>query len=113
MATFTYKPDYSASKQIKPRVTKFQFGDGYEQRQADGLNNKLQEWSVTFKRNNTDMDAIDAFLLARGAVEAFNWTTPKDYAGVFICDDWNNTIEDVGWQSITCTFREVPETAAA
>lgn len=113
MATFTYTPDWNASKKMKPRVNKLQFGDGYEVRQADGLNTKLEAWDLMFKRNTVDAEAIDAFLTARGGVESFNWTNPNGVASVYVCDEWTTTYNDVGWSTVSATFREVPEVASA
>jgi len=109
MATLNYLPDYSAQLTMKPRVNKMQFGDGYEQRQSDGLNTKLQSWSVKFKRNTVEAQAINDFLTNLGGVDAFNWTTPDEYAATFVCEDWGKTTDDAGWETVSATFREVPE----
>jgi len=112
MATLTLSPDYSASKTLKPKVIVHKFADGYEVRRADGINNKLKEWNLTFRRDRATIDTLDTFLTARGAVEAFNWTDPHGYAGVWVCDEYTEVFDEIDWGTITCTFREVPEVAA-
>lgn len=109
METFTNQPDYSAQKKLTPRVRKAQFGDGYEQRVADGLNSKLQMWSVTFKRATDEAEAIYDFLEERGAVEAFAWTSPDGYTAAWLCDEHTLTRDNYGWSTVGATFREVPE----
>lgn len=109
MTTFTYQPDYSASKTMKPKVDKIQFGDGYSERYSSGLNTKLESWSVTFKRSPSTVIAIDNFLTARGAVEAFNWTTPLGRAATFVCEEWSVSYDSPGWSTLQATFNEVPE----
>lgn len=113
MATFTYKPDYAARKQMRPRVKKFQFGDGYQQRSTDGLNTKLEKWSVQFKRIPDTIDDIDDFLFNAGGVEAFNWETPEGVTKTFTCGEWEVTEDSPGWKTLTAMFEEVPEIVSA
>ncbi|EFM8663876.1 phage minor tail protein L [Escherichia coli] len=42
--TFNWYPDYESEKSVKPNVTVLNFGDDYEQRQAQGLNRIKEEW---------------------------------------------------------------------
>jgi phage-related protein len=108
MASFTWIPSIGAALSIKPSVHKVAFGDGYEQRMAFGLNTKPEIWSVEFHgRTTTDASAIDGFLRARGAVEAFDWTTPSGLIGKFVCEDWSRTIEEPNIEHIKATFRQV------
>jgi phage-related protein len=111
MATFTALPDYSVSIDLVPKVLKAQFGDGYEQRLPDGLNNMLEQWSCTFKRNTDEAKAIYNFLKVRQGVESFNWTTPDEVTKVFVCDKVARTVDECGWQTVNAVLREVPEVA--
>jgi len=111
MSTFNFSPDYSASKALKQRIIKHQFGDGYEVRRSSGLNSRLKEWSLTFRRDKDTVTAIDTFLTSRGGVESFNWTDPNGYAAVWVCEEHSEVFDEIDWHTITCTFREVPETA--
>lgn len=109
MPTFTWKADYGASKSVAPAVKTIKFGDGYEQRQASGINRKPRKFSLTFKREIAEADAIDTFLSARGAVEAFSYTHPGQSAGVFVCREWSRVSDSVSTDQVTATFEEVFE----
>lgn len=113
MATFTWGPDWSAQKKRAPRVTVVQYGDGYEQRSADGINTSPQEWSLTFKRDPDSVDDIDDFLHARNALQAFQWTTPKGDTIVVKCEEWTTAYDSPGWYVLTATFKQVFEVVSA
>jgi phage-related protein len=110
MATFTYTPDFGASKASKPRVKVITFGDGYEQRLAYGINTNPQEWNLTFSnRNDSEAQAIDAFLTARNAVESFSWTPYGESPRNFVCREWSKVLNGYNRNTIEATFIEVFE----
>jgi phage-related protein len=111
MATFTFTPDYNPNKTIKPNVTTVQFGDGYEQRFAKGLNSQTQAWSLQFKQREEDeANNIEAFLIARGGIEAFDWTPPDSEDSIRVkCTDWQKSVEVGNRWTITTTFTQVYE----
>ena len=110
MATFTYTPSFEATESSKPRVRKFQAGDGYEQRVRFGLNTDPKEWSLTFaNRTDTERDDITAFLDARGGYESFDWTSPRGIAGKYVCEEWQVTLSNCNNNQIQATFRQVFE----
>lgn len=111
MADFIWVPDYSASMETTPKTSVVQFGDGYEQRQAYGLNTLRKSWSLTFNnRSDLEADAIEDFFEARQAVGSFTWRAPGDSEDKkWVCSSWRR--QEVGFEvsSISCTFREVFE----
>lgn len=108
MATFNYAYSPGPTKEVMPRVVQAKFGDGYEQRVADGINFKPRMWNVIFSgKSITDANNIDNFLLARGGVESFNWTPPRGAAGVFVCRKWTTSEDTHNSVTITATFEEV------
>jgi phage-related protein len=110
MAVFTFTPSFPATEASKPRVRKTQFGDGYEQRVAFGLNTNPKEWSLTFaERTDAERDAIETFFDARGGTESFDWTAPGGAAGKFVCEEWQNTLNSCNRNTLTATFRQVFE----
>ena len=110
MATFTYVPSFEATEVSKPRVRRFQAGDGYEQRIRFGLNTNPKEWQLVFSnRTDADRNAITDFLNARGGAENFDWTTPTGVAGKFVCEDWQVTLSNCNNNQIRATFRQVFE----
>ena len=63
MPTFTWAPQYGAANEVKPSVLTASFGDGYEQRTKNGINNLPRSWSLTFYNTPTDADSIEGFLI--------------------------------------------------
>lgn len=106
MSTFTEIPG-SASLQAKPRVRLVTFGDGYQQRVADGINNAPRSWQLSFTRPNAEADAIEAFFAARSGVEAFDWTPPYGAAGKWVAREWSASLIGPVAKTITATFEEV------
>jgi len=110
MATFTYTPSFTADLQEQPQIRTVQFGDGYEQRLAYGLNTQPKAWSLQFNnRDDAERDNILAFLRARGGVESFDWTDPNSYAGKWVCSEWRTSQVSCNFNNITVTFRQVFE----
>lgn len=110
MSTFTYVPSFEATESSKPRVRKFQAGDGYEQRIRFGLHTDPKEWTLTFaERSDTERDSILAFLEARAGAESFDWTPPRGTAGKYVCEEWQLTMRNYNFNTIQATFREVFE----
>lgn len=109
MLAFTWRATYDASRVITPTVKVIKFGDNYEQRQGVGINRQPRKYSLTFKRVTGEIDVIDAFLIARGAVEAFSYTHPGQAAGVFVCREWTRTNIAFGFDGLSATFEEVYE----
>ena len=75
MDIFDYAPSWNSKIQRKPKVLVADFGDGYTQRTANGINHNKEEWNLSFtKRKDTEADAIEAFLETQGGSTAFLWT---------------------------------------
>jgi phage-related protein len=104
----TYEPMQLLNE---PKVKAAKFGDGYEQRVADGINNDLQKWQITFsKRSAADVQEVYDFLKARGGWESFEWT-PRGEASPrnFVCRKWSRTFDNYDVvQGISFTLEEVP-----
>ncbi len=108
MATFTWTPSVGANLSMRPTVRRVAFGDGYEQRLAFGINTQPQVWSLEFRgRTGTEASAIDAFLRARGAVQAFDWTPPGGTAGKFVCEEWSRSVDEPNVETVRVTFKQV------
>jgi phage-related protein len=111
MSAFTWMPDYEPREDSAPKASTTQFGDGYQQRQANGLNSDLKVWNLNFSvRDNAEAAAIKAFLEARAGVESFDWTPPLDTtARKFVCNKWSHTPVRFNNNTIAATFEEVAE----
>lgn len=112
MATFTWSPSYNFKKKSRSNVVEAQFDDGYSQRQQVGINAQAFDYSLSFNnRKQTEADAIDAFLTARGGSESFDWTPPSGTAGKYICRSgkWSSTRISATMWTITAEFEQVFE----
>jgi phage-related protein len=70
-------PDKAMTKQSTPRVLTAKFGDGYEQRIVDGINNLDENYSLTFRtRTKEEIDDIVSFLDTKAGVTKFTLTLP-------------------------------------
>ena|SRR5690242_20031765 len=107
MTTFTSEPSYGARRTNQPRILAAQFGDGYEQRAADGINTNPQVWDLTFaERSTSEADTITDFLEARGGTEAFDWTNPEGDAGKYVCKTWGRDITGPARFVVTAVFEQ-------
>jgi phage-related protein len=111
MDTFTYTPTWTTRGILKPRVLTAQYGDGYRQDAADGINNILEVWQLVFNPVGlTEAQAIADFVRNEAGYKKFNWTppTPSATPRVYICQniDWTHT--GGATMSLNVEFIEVP-----
>ncbi|AUT62880.1 phage tail protein [Paraburkholderia terrae] len=85
-----------ASYELEPRVILAQFGDGYAQRRAAGINTQDRVWSVSIRSATPDVaQDVLAFLEARNGVDAFSWTPPRGGSTqTVICPSWSFSYGD-------------------
>ncbi len=109
------KPDKSMTRSTKPKVLFAQFGDGYEQRLADGINTLEETFQVSFNtRTKEEIDDIVAFFENKAGVTAFTYTIPDsnnsgETAIKVVCSTWNKTWAYGDYYSATATFKRVYE----
>lgn len=106
MSTFTYVPTWGAQVKRKPRTRVAQFGDGYAQRTADGINTNPKIWTLRWTVPPATADLIEDFFDAANAVTPFDWTDLKDVAGQYICTDWDRSYDNYGFSTVNATFVE-------
>lgn len=95
------------SETAEPKTTVIKFGDGYEQRAPDGINNNLRSYSVTLKARREESHLIDDFLARHGAVKAFKWREPNKHRLITVkCPTWSTNVDHTV-TTITATFEEV------
>jgi phage-related protein len=110
--TFTppVNPSPDLGYEIEPRVLVAGFGDGYQQRAADGLNAMRRVYGDVSFENLTlaEADAITGFFAARAGVEAF-WWTPIDSgeAGKYRCTRWARRRRTAQAYVFTATLEQV------
>lgn len=117
---FLYKPstyavpDRQLSKAATRKTLVANFGDGYEQRIADGINSVKLKFSLTFNtRTIEEIDEIASYLESVLAVESFSYsfkdtTVAGDVKTVrVVCDSYNVTYNNDMFASLKADFRQV------
>jgi phage-related protein len=94
----------------KPEVSVLanDFGSGYVQSVADGLNNIRRVMTLTWETLvPTDFQALDSFLRARRGCEPFFWTPSDETTPIlWTCKEWDNAREMGGFYRFSATFRQ-------
>tara|TARA_B100000809_G_scaffold241794_1_gene265298 strand:+ start:32 stop:442 length:411 start_codon:yes stop_codon:yes gene_type:complete len=121
-ATIPVVPDKGLSRSSEPLVRSAKFGDGYEQRVADGLNSLKETFTLTFSnRSKTEADDINTFFNTNKGVTAFNFTFPDSNSSTndstgnavttikVVCSQWSQSYTDLRGSSISATFNRVYE----
>jgi phage-related protein len=109
------RPDKMMSASSTPKILKTNFGDGYEQRLAAGINNLEQDYSVGFSnRTKEEIDDIIAFFVSKGGVTNFTFTIPDsnnsgETAIKVVCDTWSQSYSYGDYYGCQATFRRVYE----
>ena len=81
--TFNWRPIGQPAGQATFRVLKAQFGDGYSQEVADGINNEVQSWPLQFVGTRAEVIAIRDFFRRHGGYKGFFWTPPMGEPGLY------------------------------
>ena len=112
MATFPIaNPIYNTRIDAKPNLRVLSFGDGFEQRLTEGLNQNPLSVNLVFELSQTDATTAINFLNARvddGA--SFDYTLPSESSTrKFVCTSFPRTIPFLNRVRLSCVFREVFE----
>ncbi|WP_234775011.1 phage tail protein [Paraburkholderia tropica] len=102
---FTWAPtvdSFSGDTTLRTRTA--QFGDGYAQKAADGINNRSTSFSLKFAGDASKLTAIYAFLDARGGATSFLWTPPLREQLLFTCEKYTEPVKDGNVYTMTATF---------
>lgn len=111
-------PDRTMQRKTKPKVYMASFGDGYEQRIAQGINPLNESYSVSFNtRTKAEIDDIVGYFDSLQGVTAFNFVIPDTNAAggatettiKVVCDDYSITYTNDDFYSCDATFRRVYE----
>jgi len=109
-------PDRGIQRQSNPRVLVARFGDGYEQRIADGINSVDEMFSLTFNnRSAAEVDDITGYFASLKGATSFTYTIPDDNAVggelaiKVVCQSYNQRYHHDGFYSVSATFKRVYE----
>jgi len=109
------RPDKTMSGSSSPNRFVANFGDGYQQRLAKGINNLQQTYNVSFQnRTKEDIDDITAFFTSKGGVTNFSFTIPdSNNSGEttikVICESWSQVYSYGDYYGCSATFTRVYE----
>ena len=112
MAAFPIaNPKYNYTITRQPAVNVLSFGDGFEQRLTEGLNQNPITLNLKFDLSQTDSTTAITFLNARitdGA--SFTFLVPNENVTKnFVCLSYNTAVPFLNRVTLTCSFREVFE----
>lgn len=108
MSAFIWVASYGANKNISPAVLTASFGEGYEQSAPDGINSIRRVWTVPFNnRPQSEIDAIEAFLISCAGSVPFDWTDPDGFTGRWKCPKWSRSPVAGTLGTLTATFNQV------
>jgi phage-related protein len=108
-ARFFWTPSYSSNANFNPRIKSVKLGDGYEVRNADGINNTLLEFELSFDNRSLDeYTSIMHFLVNQEGHKAFIYTPliPYNKQKLFVCRSWSGRSNFYENYSVTCKFEE-------
>jgi len=90
---FLWTPSYNNTIDNAPKTTVIKYGDGYESRIPNSINNNLINYNLSFDKINVDeLTAIEHFLTQRSSNESFIWVGRAPYVRNFrfIAREWTN-----------------------
>lgn len=102
--TFTWRTEREIDISGEYRVIEAQFGDGYKQTSANGINTKDAQYVVKVHARKEEAIKIMEFFDRHGGWKSFLWTPPLGKLGLFQCKDPKPKPEGGGLWSITGTF---------
>lgn len=102
---FTWCANKTSTGQSNAVVRRAQFGDGYAQSAADGINPIRRTWNVEFIGNKLRTQEIINFLDSHVG-ESFIWEVPFFGDGYFYCDTYNPAPNGQRLWTVTATFEQ-------
>ncbi|HHR6079075.1 TPA: phage tail protein [Providencia alcalifaciens] len=109
MEIFNWPIKPGMKTEFTPRIKAVRFGDGYEQRQPDGINHQLKKFNITLSlKPNTAEQALD-FLAKHGGVTSFLFQPEKSKQAIkVVCKKWSSDSSNIRL-NISAEFEEVPQ----
>ena len=102
------KFDRGFSREVEQRILTANFGDGYEQRVRDGINSKMETYSVTFSNRRWEEIALISSFLDVVTPRSFPIVLERETIKV-VCENYNVIMTQGDIQSIQTQLRRVYE----
>ena len=106
---FKWRAINDAKPEMTISETTAQFGDGYAQVVAKGINPVSERWPVTFRGSREEVLEIDAFF-RRNAGRPFQWLTPLGFDGWFKTRSFSPAWQGGAEWTISATFEQFHKT---
>jgi phage-related protein len=102
-----------ATRKRAQRIRQAQFGDGYSQEVADGINSTLDEWANVGwdSLSSTDLTTARAMLDAVGCIDYITWTPPGEATQKrfkVTKDGYTETHPSGALTSVSFNLRQIP-----
>lgn len=101
---FSWKTERDMDTTIEYTVIETQFGDGYKQVTADGINNKKETYGIRVHAKSDVAKAIMQFFNDHKGVKSFIWEPPLGSLGLYRCLDPKPSPQGGDLWLITGTF---------
>lgn len=102
--TFTWEVERGVDPTINYKVIEAQFGDGYKQTTADGINNKEEQYAIRTHAKTAVASEIMAFFDEHAGCKSFLWKPPLGQLSLFTCVDPKPVYQGGDLYVITATF---------
>jgi phage-related protein len=101
---------YESQNKAVPRIMIAKFGDGYEQRTPEWINNAPRQITIKVDQTRAIITQLVNFLASTQGSQAFLFTPPYDVQGTFVADQgWTVTEKGYDYAILECVLREVYE----
>lgn len=107
MAEFEWCPQVGTVGDVKFTRATAQFGDGYSQTVAFGINNRAQTWPLQFTGEGSYIAQIRDFLDAHYGAQSFTWVPPLGVEGRFRAEDYTLQAHGMDVYTLSVTFQQV------
>lgn len=101
---FKWRVEREMSPTIDYRVVETQFGDGYKQTSADGINIKNESYAVKINAYEKEAGEIMAFFDEHQGWKSFLWKPPLGQLALYTCVDPKPNPQGGGLFVINATF---------
>ncbi|WP_265497943.1 phage tail protein [Providencia rustigianii] len=90
-----------------PRIKSVRFGDGYEQRQPDGINHQLRKFNINLSLKPSIAEQALSFLAKHSGVTSFLFQPEKSKQTIrVVCKKWSSDSGNIR-TSISAEFEEI------
>ncbi len=111
--TFNFCVGLNTEGTINQKVQTSDFGDGYSQATAIGINNQFEEWNVNFKGKASYINQVRDFLDRHEGDKSFYWMPPDGKQGRYRAAGYKISPQGNDVYQLTATFTQTFEPASA